>query len=64
MVQESTRRRPPKTETKFTSAVPGKETVMKFTALRSLPLFAVISVVVLSFPLVSAQAQNDCRSLT
>jgi cytochrome c553 len=65
MVQESTRRRPP-TAKKSTSAVPGKETVMKFTAPRSSPLFAIISVVVLSFTFVSAQAQtasNDGAAL-
>jgi mono/diheme cytochrome c family protein len=43
-----------------------KGTVMKFTAHRSSPLFAVISVVVLSFTFVSAQAQtapNDGATL-
>jgi mono/diheme cytochrome c family protein len=65
MVQESTRRKP-QTATKSTSADPGKEPLMKFTAPRSSLLFTVVSVVVLSLTFASAQAQttpNDGAAL-
>jgi mono/diheme cytochrome c family protein len=64
-MQKTSLTEPPTTK-KSRSAGCGKETVMKFTTSSSSFLFAVIAVVVLSFALVSAQAQtaaNDGAAL-